>query len=93
MSRFAGRSAVNWGIVGRWNYAIPQSRTLEAFGGIEYDSCCWAARAVVRRYLRNNDGDFDNAVYLQLELKGLAGVGKIGRRLLRKSIPGYRNTF
>ena len=83
----------NWGIVGRWNYAIPQSRTLEAFGGIEYDSCCWAARAVVRRYLRNNDGDFDNAVYLQLELKGLAGVGKSAAAFLRKSIPGYRNTF
>ena len=83
----------NWGIVGRWNYALPESRTLEAFGGVEYDSCCWAARAVVRRYLRNIDGDFDNAVYLQLELKGLAGLGKTTAAFLRKSIPGYRNTF
>ena len=83
----------NWGVVGRWNYAVPQGRTLEAFGGVEYDSCCWAARAVVRRYLRNIDGDFDNAVYLQLELKGLAGLGKSAAAFLRKSIPGYRNTF
>ena len=83
----------NWGIVGRWNYALPESRTLEAFGGVEYDSCCWAARVVVRRYLRNIDGDFDNAVYLQLELKGLAGLGKTTAAFLRKSIPGYRNTF
>ena len=83
----------NWGIVGRWNYALPESRTLEAFGGVEYDSCCWAARAVVRRFLRNIDGDFDNAVYLQLELKGLAGLGQTTAAFLRKSIPGYRNTF
>ena len=83
----------NWGVVGRWNYAVPEGRTLEAFGGVEYDSCCWAARAVVRRYLRNIDGDFDNAVYLQLELKGLAGLGKSAGAFLRKSIPGYRNTF
>ena len=83
----------NWGVVGRWNYALPEERTLDVFGGVEYDSCCWAARALVRRFLRNNDGDFDNAVYLQLELKGLAGLGKSAEAFLKKSIPGYRNTF
>ena len=82
----------NWGVVGRWNYAIPESRTLEAFGGVEYESCCWAVRAVVRHYLTNTTGEFDNAVFLQLELKGLAGVGGAAE-FLRKSIPGYRDTF
>ncbi len=85
-----GRS---WGAVGRWNYAVPEGRTLEAFGGVEYESCCWAARAVVRRFLRNTQGDFDNAVFLQLELKGLAGIGRGAAAFLRRSIPGYRNTF
>ena len=82
-----------WGVVGRWNYAIPESRTLEVFTGVEYDSCCWSARAVVRRYLHNNEGDVDNAVFFQLELKGLAGLGEVTTAFLRKSIPGYSNTF
>ena len=83
----------NWGVVGRWNYALPESRTLEAVGGIEYNSCCWSARAVARRFQTNTDGEFDNAIFLQLELKGLAGVGRSTADFLRRTIPGYRNTF
>ncbi len=83
----------NWGFVGRWNFSLPQSRTLEAAGGIEYDSCCWAARAVVRRFLRNSQGDFDNAIFLQLELKGLSGIGRSAAEFVSRSVPGYRNTF
>lgn len=83
----------NWGVVGRWNYAIPESRTLEAVGGLEYDSCCWSARAVVRHFLRNTAGDFDTGVFFQLELKGLAGLGKRTEEFLKRSIPGYQNTF
>ena len=83
----------NWGFVGRWNYSLPESRTLEAFGGVEYESCCWATRAVVRRFLRNTEGDFDNGIFLQFELKGLAGIGESAATFLRKSIPGYQNDF
>ena len=83
----------NWGVVGRWNYSLPDGRTVDAFGGVEYDSCCWAARGLVRRFLRNNEGDFDNAIFLQMELKGLAGLGKSAGEFLKKNIPGYRNTF
>ncbi len=83
----------SWNAVGRWNYALAKGRSLETFGGIEYDSCCWAFRAVGRRYLTNTAGDYTNAIFFQLELKGLAGLGKKTEHLLERSIPGFHNTF
>ncbi len=83
----------NWSVVGRWNYAIPERRSLEIFGGVEYESCCWGVRAVARRFLSNIDGEFDTGVFLQMELKGLAGIGKKTVEFLKQQIPGYRSEF
>ena len=79
--------------VGRWNYALDERTTLESFAGLEYESCCWAARAIVRRYLTNEDGKHDNGVFLQLELKGLAGVGSDTLDFIERHVPGYQNRF
>lgn len=81
------------GLVGRWTYALADERTLDAFGGIEYDTCCWTVRAVGRRSLADTTGDYNNSVFLQFELKGLAGVGRSTERFLERSIPGYQNPF
>lgn len=83
----------NLSLVGRWNYSIQRDRTLEAVAGIEYESCCWGLRVVSRRFLRNTEGEFDNAVFLQFEFKGLAGYGGSTASFLRKSIPGYERYF
>lgn len=83
----------NWSVVGRWNYAVPERRSLEMFGGIEYESCCWGVRAVARRFLSNLDGEFENGIFLQLELKGLAGIGKKTVDFLQQQIPGYQSEF
>ena len=82
-----------WSAVGRWNYSVPEDRSLELFGGIEYESCCWALRAVARRFLTNINGEFDTGIFLQFELKGLAGVGKKTVNFLREQIPGYQSGF
>lgn len=83
----------NWNIVGRWNYAVPENRSLEIFGGIEYEDCCWGARAVARRFLTDTDGDFETGMFLQIELKGLAGIGKKTVDFLQQQIPGYHSEF
>jgi LPS-assembly protein len=83
----------NWSAVGRWNYAVPEGRSLELFGGVEYESCCFGIRAVARRFLTDVDGDFDTGVFLQLELKGLAGIGKKAVDFLEQQIPGYQSEF
>ncbi len=82
-----------WSAVGRWNYAVPEGRSLELFGGVEYESCCWAFRAVARRFLTDANGEFDTGIFFQLELKGLAGIGKKTVNFLKEQIPGYRSGF
>lgn len=83
----------NWSIVGRWNYALPETKSLEIFGGIEYESCCWGFRVIARRFLTDINGDYENGIFMQLELKGLAGVGKKTVEYLEQRIPGYQRDF
>ncbi len=79
-----------WRLIGRWNYALDDARTLEAFAGLEFQSCCYAVRALVRHYVRNTEGDTANAIFLELELKGLGSLGRGTEDFLRRSIRGYR---
>lgn len=52
-------------------------KTLEAFAGIEHDSCCIAWRVLARHYVHNVERESTNALYFELEFKG---VGSIGQR-------------
>jgi LPS-assembly protein len=81
------------GAVARWNFSIPDGRSLETVAGIEYNSCCWAIKFLGRRFLRNTEGDFDHAFFLQVEFKGLAGIGRNTTSFLQQSIPGYGSWF
>ena len=97
---FAWPMGASWRAVGRWSYALndDQTRTLEAFGGLEYDSCCWGFRTVVRRYRAGDfagggEENYSNAVYFQIELKGLTGEGGSAEALATRGIPGYENEF
>ena len=83
--------ARDWRFVGRYAYSLLQNKTVEAFGGVEYESCCWAFRTVVRRYLSGTQ--MTNAFFFQLEFKGLTGVGRSTVDFLERSIPGYENDF
>jgi len=72
---FAGLSAI-----GRWRYSRFDSRTLEALAGLEYETCCWAARGAYRRYQFGFDEaagepQYTTGIYFQLELKGLTRIG------------------
>ena len=94
---FAWPLGASWRIVGRWNFALNEDRnkTLEAFGGLEYESCCWGFRFVARRFLSGgvsgDEGDYSNGIFLQIELKGLTGLGRRTEAFLTHSIPGYES--
>ena len=97
---FAWPLGADWRTVGRWSYALNEDSnpTLEAFGGLEYESCCWGFRVVARRFRRSGariDGDdsYSNGIFLQLEFKGLTSVGNRTEALLTRGIPGYENEF
>ena len=79
-----------WNAVARWTYSMYDERTIEALGGVEYDACCWSLRMVARRYLVTNSPDLENAIYLQLTLKGLTSLGTKIDDLLERSILGYQ---
>lgn len=80
----------SWRLIGRWNYELDNTRTLEAFAGFEYESCCYAVRTLVRHFVRNAEGDTNNAIFIELELKGLGSLGRDTGDFLRRSIRGYR---
>jgi LPS-assembly protein len=86
-----------WGMVGRWSHEIPTGKMVETFAGVEYETCCWGVRAVARRYLASEadevEADYTQGVFLQLELKGLGGLGADTVGFLREQIPGYENHF
>ncbi len=82
-----------WNVLGRWNVSLPDKKTLEVFSGLEYSSCCWAVRGIVRRYLNSDDNGYLNAFFIQLHLKGLGGVGKKADTFLADSIPGFQDHF
>ncbi|MCC6075040.1 LPS-assembly protein LptD [Pseudomonas sp. GCM10022188] len=91
--------AQQWSVIARWQHDYSRNRTLEAFGGFEYDSCCWKLRLINRYWVDYNETDLnpdandegDRGIFLQIVLKGLGGV--VGNRVesfLDQGIQGYR---
>lgn len=86
---FAYPLTPEWRLLGRWNYSLFDSATVEAFGGVEWESCCMAVRLVARHFVRNREGDKNTALYFEIELKGLGSFGRDTGRLLHGGILGY----
>lgn len=83
-----------WGIIGRWGYDLEQDRSFDNIVGVEYESCCWRARLVNRRYLKESNTEPDvlepsQGIYLQIELKGLGGIGGTVDSILEEGVAGY----
>ena len=93
-----------WRLLGRWNVALRDTydpttnpgwnrghpKTIEALAGVEYDSCCTAIRLVGRHYVRDNQGNTDNAVMLEIEFKGLGSSTPQTEAFLQRAILGYQ---
>lgn len=86
-----------WSAIARWQFDYNQSRTLEAFGGFEYDNCCWKLRVINRYWVDYDEFDLerqakgDRGIFLQIVLKGLGGViGNKVESFLDQGIQGYR---
>jgi LPS-assembly protein len=98
-SSFIWKLNNHWGLVGKWNFSLNAKHTIDEFGGIEYNACCWAVRLVVRHYIVGSDpnnptalnGQSDTVNMFQFELKGLGGTSSAEINSLEASIPGYQN--
>ena len=89
-----------WQLVGRLFYDLDQKRELDAFIGFEYDDCCYRLRVLARRWLDSklaialvNDERrfYDEGIFLEIDLKGLASSGNRVQKLLTETIPGFRD--
>jgi len=76
-----------WKLVARWLYSLRDAQTLQNTEGVQYNSCCWAVRLVHRRYVTQTDqGSYQDNVFLQFELKGLANVGSDINRMFTEGV-------
>ena len=80
-------------VVARQNYSLTHHKSLDSLAGFQYDAkCgCWSFKAVVQRYITDYDKS-KNAVFLQLQFRGLGGLGSSADKELRYAIPGYSLT-
>ncbi|MFP4294350.1 MAG: LPS-assembly protein LptD [Halothiobacillaceae bacterium] len=89
---FAYPASRRWRFIGRLGYSLEDRKMIRSLAGVGYESCCWAARLAAQRYVVNPDRAdeqrYRNAVMLQIELKGLGGLGDTGE--LGRAIPGFR---
>jgi LPS-assembly protein len=75
--------------VGRWNYSLLNSETVEAFAGVEYGQCCWRMRLVGQHLKNKPDTAGSTSVMVQVELAGLGTIGQKVDKLLARGIYGY----
>lgn len=80
-----------WTALGRLDYDTAQSILVDGLLGAEYTAGCWALRIVTYRYAVSST-QTASALFLQLELNGLARLGTNPLEALRMNIPGYRKT-
>ena len=66
----------NLNLISRFDFSFRDSTALELLGGVEYESCCWAVRASLRRFIQDRDSDKRTAFFLELHLKGLGSLGQ-----------------
>jgi len=76
-------------IIGRVDHDLKNDRNLETLAGIEYQNCCMKARLVGRKYLTSDNHNYDDAIFLQFELKGLGNLGHKANNVLEDKIYGY----
>lgn len=79
----------NFDVIGRWLYSFDYDQTMEAFGGIQYGSCCWKVRGLVRNFITDTSQDSNLAIMLQIEFSGLGTFGNKINSFLERGIYGY----
>jgi len=80
----------HWYALGRYDYSLQESRNTQSILGLEYKGdCCWSARVVLQRYAVARE-EANTAVFVQLELAGLGGIGSDPMSVISERITGYQ---
>jgi len=79
--------------IGRYNYDLRASQTIEVLAGLEYDGGCWVARSIFDRISLPTTPEANYTFFVQLELNGIGSIGSDTNRLntfLYRNVPGLR---
>ena len=79
--------------IGRYNYDLKSSQTIEVLAGLEYDGGCWVARSIFDRISLPTSPTPNYAFFVQLELNGIGSIGSDANKLnnfLYRNVPGLR---
>ena len=86
---FATPVTKQWKLAGGYEQDLENKRMLESVVGLEYHSCCWKGRIAARKYLLSDNSTYDDALFMEVELKGLGDFGSGARKFLGNRIYGY----
>jgi LPS-assembly protein len=88
-----------WSVFFRALYDLEDNNRVNDMAGIEYNNCCWRVRLMHQRYVDQKSGvvvdelvEYENATYIEFQLKGLGGVGTRVTEMLEEFIRGYRDS-
>ncbi|OGV31343.1 MAG: LPS biosynthesis protein [Legionellales bacterium RIFCSPHIGHO2_12_FULL_35_11] len=89
----------NWSSLGAYSYNISENYAMMGLFGLQYDSCCWAARLIGGRQFKSLNVDsqrpeYNNSIYVQILLKGLGSVTNTDpASTIKTYLPSYPNIF
>ncbi|MBT3056731.1 MAG: LPS assembly protein LptD [Candidatus Thiodiazotropha sp. (ex Codakia orbicularis)] len=81
-------------LFGKWKHSYLYERNMNRILGLEYGGrCCWKLRALIQRYVANEDRDEEEETkfMLQLELRGLGALGHTVDKTMQETIYGFHN--
>lgn len=85
----------SWQLLGLWQYDLRAQEVQEQVAGLQYEACCWKVRMFDRRFLADPDNISPGAqrerraFFIEVELKGLAGISSGIKSLLTNNMFGY----
>ncbi len=82
----------NWRLLGSYQYDVTDDKPLEQLAGIGYDGGCWSAQLIMYHQILLG-GQSNNAVYLEILLRGLTSVGNSSNSILNQYVPGASMEF
>lgn len=86
---------LNWQLLGLLQYDTRKREIQEALAGLQYEACCWKVRFYQRQFLADPDNISPGAqrerraFFIEVELKGLAGLSSGIKNLLSHNMFGY----
>jgi len=82
-----------WTMVAKYSKSILFDEIDENLLGVNYESCCWGIKMLASQTSNDDFTKTDNAVFIQLTLKGLGQSSQILDSQLANAIVGYNPNF